>query len=81
MRYGSGYNSVPLWLGQSIAVHRRGAKIQKICDSSSPLLHSEEPSLFLESGSQAGFSVQPGKRGITAALVIRAAGAHRPIEG
>jgi len=35
--------SVFLWLGQRIAVHHRGAKMQRICDSSSPILYSEEP--------------------------------------
>ncbi|MFZ3112143.1 MAG: hypothetical protein WA111_04310, partial [Methanothrix sp.] len=58
----------PLWLVPSIAVHHGGAKMQRICDSSSLILNGEEPNLFLESESQAGFSVQPGKRGITAAL-------------
>ncbi len=39
--------SVPLWLGQRIAVHHRGKRIQRICDSSSPILHSEEPKDYL----------------------------------
>jgi hypothetical protein len=30
-------------LGQSIAVHHRGEKIQRISDSSSPIANSEEP--------------------------------------
>ena len=37
-------SSAPLWLGQSIAVHHRGEKIQRISDSSSPIPNSEEPS-------------------------------------
>ncbi len=36
-------SSVPLWLGQSIAVHHRGSETQRISDSSSPMPNSEEP--------------------------------------
>ena len=36
-------SSVSLWLGQSIAVHHRGTETQRISDSSSPMLNSEEP--------------------------------------
>ena len=39
--------SVPLWMGQSIAVHHRGKRIQRICDSSPPVLNSEEPKDYL----------------------------------
>ncbi|MFZ3051171.1 MAG: hypothetical protein WBH08_00950, partial [Methanothrix sp.] len=36
-------SSVSLWLGQSIAFHHIGEKIQRISDSSSPITNSEEP--------------------------------------
>jgi|SRR5690606_21442146 hypothetical protein len=36
-------SSAPLWLGQSIAVHHRGKKIQRVSDSSSLMPNSEEP--------------------------------------
>jgi len=36
-------SSVSLWLGQSIAVHHRGTETQRICDSGSPILDSEQP--------------------------------------
>jgi hypothetical protein len=39
-------SSAPLWLGQSIAVHHRGEKIQRVSDSISPMQNSEEPFLF-----------------------------------
>ena len=39
-------SSVSLWLGQSIAFHHRGKKIQRISDSGSPIQNSEEPFLI-----------------------------------
>ena len=39
--------SVPLWLGQSIAVHHRETETQRISDSSSPMQNSEEPLIIL----------------------------------
>ncbi len=38
-----------LWLGQSIAVHHSGAKMQRICYSNSPIPNSEEPLFYLVS--------------------------------
>ncbi|MFZ3135147.1 MAG: hypothetical protein WBH08_06735, partial [Methanothrix sp.] len=40
-------SSVSLWLGQSIAFHHIGEKIQRISDSSSPITNSEEPDLMV----------------------------------
>ena len=47
VRSGRDYASVPLWMGQSIPVLHRGAETQRICDSSSPILNSEEPFISL----------------------------------
>jgi len=38
-------SSVSLWLGQSIAFTTEAQKIQRICDSSSPIANSEDPIL------------------------------------
>ncbi len=42
--------SVPLWLGQSMAVHHRGTETQRTSDSSSPILNSEEPRFMAARG-------------------------------